>query len=57
MTIDRISSILSTLCVIGIVLQFTVFKGSTAAATVLLVLALVTLGCILYSMVKARKEK
>ena len=57
MTIDRISSILSILCVIGIVLQFTLFKGSTVAATVLLVLALATLGCVIYSIVKARKEK
>lgn len=53
----QVSKILSTLCLVGIVLQLTVFKGSNISATVLLLVGLATLGNIIYTVVKARKEK
>ena len=51
-----LSSVLSTLCVIGLVLLFTVFQGNRAFALALAVLAVVTLVLIFFTYRQFKKE-
>ena len=51
-----LSGVLSTLCVIGLVLLFTVFQGNRAFALALAVLAVVTLVLIFFTYRQLKKE-
>ena len=51
-----LSGVLSTLCVIGLVLLFTVFQGNRAFALALAVLAVVTLVLIFFTYRQFKKE-
>lgn len=51
-----LSSVLSTLCVIGLVLLFTAFQGNRAFALALAALAVVTLVLIFFTYRQFKKE-
>lgn len=51
-----LSSVLSTLCVIGLVLLFTVFQGNRAFALALAALAVITLVLIFFTYRQLKKE-